>query len=324
MIIIVVKYIRKISISFFLLSLFFIVVVIFPVIYYCLWSRHSDSFIVHQETNLHPIQLLQDLLWGDSHNATNNYESFTLKDFSRETMRVYLVEVSLSNEYRRLKREESETSDLLSKASKDHMKAAFKNYEIKVEEETKSLREKRVEILNKIKLLQDIIDEKRNSDKLYISQIEVQKAMLRVEETKINVEISKMKLKISESFIKNITAYADSEKLQKVHDLDNKFMKILNAQSDNRGAYFKNREAIHYLLHSWQNQRSSQLSYWDFLYFSFCVSTTTSFGDVIPNDKISRIFVSIQIFMELFILGVLIDRFARRINKEKNLTVEKQ
>ena len=50
----------------------------------------------------------------------------------------------------------------------------------------------------------------------------------------------------------------------------------------------------------------------DFLYFSACISTTTTFGDITANKPWLRLVVALQILSGIFILSMMLERFSRK------------
>jgi len=51
----------------------------------------------------------------------------------------------------------------------------------------------------------------------------------------------------------------------------------------------------------------SKVGWADFLYFSACVSTTTTFGDIVANNTLVRIFVACQIFSGIIIVSLMLN-----------------
>lgn len=50
----------------------------------------------------------------------------------------------------------------------------------------------------------------------------------------------------------------------------------------------------------------AELNYWDFFYFSTITQTSTGYGDILPNSRMVRGVVTLQIIFGLIILGVVI------------------
>ena len=61
---------------------------------------------------------------------------------------------------------------------------------------------------------------------------------------------------------------------------------------------------------------------WDFLYYSFCVSMSMSFGDIVPNDYLTRLVAVIELIFCVIIVGVIVnylDPFRIKGKKDSSL-----
>lgn len=67
----------------------------------------------------------------------------------------------------------------------------------------------------------------------------------------------------------------------------------------------QNKKEITRLTQQLKNSQS-ELNYWDFFYFSTITQTSTGYGDILPNSRVVRGVVTLQIIMGLIILGVVI------------------
>jgi len=50
-----------------------------------------------------------------------------------------------------------------------------------------------------------------------------------------------------------------------------------------------------------------ELSYWDFLYFSAIITGTVGFGDIVPNTTETKLYVTLQICINIFVTFVLLN-----------------
>lgn len=69
------------------------------------------------------------------------------------------------------------------------------------------------------------------------------------------------------------------------------------------------------LVNCFHQNRSSTCSFWDFLYYSLCVGTTVSFGDIAPNDSCTRGLAALEIIFCIIIIGVLLDKIAKKFDR---------
>lgn len=68
------------------------------------------------------------------------------------------------------------------------------------------------------------------------------------------------------------------------------------------------------LVKCFHENRSSTCSFGDFLYYSLCVGTTVSFGDIAPNNSCTRALAALEILICICIIGVFLDRLSKKFN----------
>lgn len=63
------------------------------------------------------------------------------------------------------------------------------------------------------------------------------------------------------------------------------------------------------------NNRLDAVSYLDFVYYSICVSTTVSFGDIAPNNGLTRLLAIIELLACIVLIGTIVDKIIKRERK---------
>lgn len=58
--------------------------------------------------------------------------------------------------------------------------------------------------------------------------------------------------------------------------------------------------------------RRDAVSFMDFVYYSICVSTTVSFGDIAPNNGLTRTVAIIELLLCIILVGAIVDRIIKR------------
>ena len=71
------------------------------------------------------------------------------------------------------------------------------------------------------------------------------------------------------------------------------------------------------LISSFHHNRLESVGLLDFFYYSICVSTTVSFGDIAPNNGWTRFLAIAELLLCMLLLAVLLDRVAKKVNKGK-------
>lgn len=61
-----------------------------------------------------------------------------------------------------------------------------------------------------------------------------------------------------------------------------------------------------------ENRRES-VGFIDFLYYSICVSTTVSFGDIAPNNGTTRMLAIIELLLCIILVGIVLDKINKKI-----------
>ena len=72
---------------------------------------------------------------------------------------------------------------------------------------------------------------------------------------------------------------------------------------------------IREMVRLYHNNRIKSVSFGDFLYYSICVSTTVSFGDIIPNKGISRFWAVFELLLCIVLVAIILDDIKKARNK---------
>lgn len=65
-----------------------------------------------------------------------------------------------------------------------------------------------------------------------------------------------------------------------------------------------------------ENRRET-VGLFDFLYYSVCVSTTTSFGDIVPNNTLTRTISLLELLACVFWVGMMINKISKRLDEKR-------
>lgn len=66
------------------------------------------------------------------------------------------------------------------------------------------------------------------------------------------------------------------------------------------------------IVNRFHNNRISSAGFLEFLYYSICVSTTVSFGDIAPNNGLTRFLAIMELLLCMVIVGFILDGIIRR------------
>lgn len=136
-----------------------------------------------------------------------------------------------------------------------------------------------------------------------------------VELANLNYELAKKRAEV-QSYIVNNWGMFVPEKLKDAIKNENeniiKFDREIVELECKRTQMSSNLVNLTNLFH--ENRRES-ISFWDFLYYSVCVSTSVSFGDIAPNDNCTRFIALIELLSCIILVGVILDGINKRVNR---------
>lgn len=76
---------------------------------------------------------------------------------------------------------------------------------------------------------------------------------------------------------------------------------------------------IRNLIVDFHENRRDAVGFLDFLYYSICISTTVSFGDIAPNSGLTRVIAIIELLFCIIIVGIIANRIINSREKKRNL-----
>lgn len=308
----------KIHRNIFILTIVYIlIVVLFAFIYYIFWKNNPDNFIVQEEINLFPITELRQLLQSDDLNIPL-YDSsgleFSLNKVSSITEEQKQKLVATYSEMERLQnlsdlqwQQVSDISAVLAEITNENFKEHF-------DSQTRSLRNHEQELLEKISSLEKIVE--ASSDPNANLQLQLEISSLKVETIEVRIDILNKENELRQEYLNNVSKFQDP----KVVALqDNLYASYEESQANLRkirDSYYELRVNVYDIWTEIRDARVQRLSYFDFLYFSFTISLASPFGDIIPNNKIIRFLVFIQLFVDILLIGFFVTSFTDIFSKK--------
>lgn len=282
-------------------------------LYWAIWNRHPDYFVVQQELNLYPFDSVESLLWSGE-------------------IRVLPAQFSGLGEL------SEEASDLLTsadqlRAAQAKLKENVEDLERKIATASRELERNRSEQIEEYKRKEMGPFEQRRRE--LVGQItETEKRVLldpsaydplRVAVADLRVQLAQHDYQMSQKYLDLATRILDQYgRFAKVEDIDQ--WRRLDQQADDARAAlqqiydksFSLRQRAAELLAQWRGARVARLGMWDFLYFSLGVSTTTTFGDIVPNHRFVRSVVSVQLMMSIILMGLFVNSLSADLTARRS------
>lgn len=278
---------------------YLLVVVIYSGAYYSVWCISPDGFIVNSELNKYPLSRAFNYIGGSS-TVVNGVPALPgLVEFSQELdekdneMRALNAEIY--NGDRKVEQLRAEQEKL---GSQNQVLMASKILEY----QNKQVAQANIDVVEAERGLgiyeSGLTDLEKESDK-YRMVI----AYKKVDLADLKVIAAKKAEEAANYILKNMSRFSDpgiasrlsvvsqdiqrswverEQKVEKLHGL-------IDSQSSRLG--------------SWREQRASMLSWYDFLFFSIGISTTTTYGDLVGNSRFVRFAIASQLFLCIFIMA---------------------
>lgn len=136
--------------------------------------------------------------------------------------------------------------------------------------------------------------------------------------TTLELAYAEKNKEVQDNILKHYGAFVPIElSLEYQQNHDDKISLIVAKQNleQNRrdvSAYIRNTVAL------FHKNRRETVGLLDFLYYSVCVSTTTSFGDISPNNTLSRTISLIELLLCVFLIGCMINKISKSLDKKEN------
>lgn len=128
-----------------------------------------------------------------------------------------------------------------------------------------------------------------------------------------NLEISKKLLAHHSFVLSNFGQFGSADLRDRIQDEDQKLQIFREKHARAEEDYREKRVEVYDAFMQARADIFSSIGLVDFLYFSACVSTTTTFGDITANNRWVRLLVVLQILIGIMILAFFIQSITAKI-----------
>ncbi len=135
-----------------------------------------------------------------------------------------------------------------------------------------------------------------------------------IEESRLQVDYAVKYKDVLDYVFRNLQAFIPFEDVELRNDC---FSKIVSRGGEKRSLEQERCNLVRSFQESssqFHENRRLSVGFFDFLYYSICVSTTVSFGDIAPNNGLTRLFA----ILELLSCILLVSKIINELNKKRN------
>ena len=137
---------------------------------------------------------------------------------------------------------------------------------------------------------------------------------LLIEKTQLEVDYAVKNKEVLDYVFRNLQLFIPLEERDLLNDYSSKIVSSTVEKNSLELERFELVRSIRKSVSSFHDNRRSSVGFLDFVYYSFCVSTTVSFGDIAPNNGWTR-FIAI---LELLSCIVLVHFILTGMTKKEN------
>ncbi len=134
-----------------------------------------------------------------------------------------------------------------------------------------------------------------------------------VELAKLEQEYAEQSAKISSYVVEKWGTFLPDSISDRITILHEEYMMLNNQKTILEDARRKVSSKIRDSIISFHQNRHDSVNYWDFLYYSICVSTTVSFGDIAPNNEETRIVSILELLTCIILIGYIVSLFQNKM-----------
>ena len=264
------------------------------------WWLKPDSFIINPGLNVQPFQEINHFLWDDSPNYLTS-RNIGLREIKIEYDKNY---IKIQNAIDGIKKVDQRHKKLEDEAEKlsivrdNEVDENFSAYDIRMLKPFKNF---------EVKLQDELSDLEKKLPKTIKNQSDLEKIKI-VGEKRIELASARLKTAVqaaknSQFLLDNIPAFFSKSTAKKYNEISNERSLLYKKRYDLEKERGEARVIAIDTVSKDLAEIRNRVKWSDFVFFSVGISTTTTFGDLVANDRATKSIVSIQLLLCLFIVG---------------------
>lgn len=289
--------------------IYFAIIVLFSVIYGLIYLHDTSSFIIEKQFNQKTYGILEirDKLDEDENMELNHPSDITefLESITPLYMELNRINGCIDSTDIKIKSTSTIIDSIQNVFSESREKDINCQLEIYVKAEQKSL--------DSIRQIIDILLKKYPDEGETIAIT----SGLYVQEAQMDYALLSKKVKFHDWVLKNFSGFGDkalSDTLSYYYkiklELDSTCFELKQKLISIKSEILNENQKFHIA-------RLQQVTYWDFLYFSFTTGFSNNFGDIVPNSTMARIAVTFHVFISIIFIAILLDAIVKRFGEHR-------
>lgn len=138
-----------------------------------------------------------------------------------------------------------------------------------------------------------------------------------VELANLRYEYAKMHLKVQNYIIDHFVSFIPDSLLSRIREYEEEYL-LLSGEAPNielsrKVTAAKMKDAVD----KFHNNRLETVGFSDFLYYSICIGTSVSFGDIAPNNSLTRVIAMVELLFCIVLIGIILHKIIKLTEPHK-------
>lgn len=138
-----------------------------------------------------------------------------------------------------------------------------------------------------------------------------------VELANLRYEYAKMHLKVQNYIIDHFVSFIPDSLLSRIREYEEEYL-LLSGEAPNielsrKVTAAKMKDAVD----KFHNNRLETVGFSDFLYYSICIGTSVSFGDIAPNNSLTRVIAMVELLFCIVLIGIILNKIIKLTEPHK-------
>lgn len=295
-----------------LLSIYILLIFVFWLIYNIIYRLDSTSFVFEKQYNQRTLDIMNVWEYLDNPVSINLNLPDDIYEFN-QSIKPLSDSLNLTNEkIKELEKEQHNTKHVLDSIYKIFEESRSQDIEQKLSLYIKQEKDTLQRIQDILNIINIILEQDSINDGYTIA-----KSRLLVDKFNLKYRIAIKEAEFRTKVLENYGSFGDRKSYNQVSELVSQDRILADSSFHLKTKYNDLKREIAHKIIDFHNKRINQVGCLDFLYFSAMTSFSSSFGDIIPNNFIARLFITIHVISSIILIAFIIERLSRRYNNEE-------
>ena len=290
--------------------LYFVSIFIFAAVYYFNWITNTSGFIVNNEFNEFTVDLFSLYEKDYNVNAEQGGVPFSIDKMNEEMVPFFRRTAGLQARIA-----DCEKNIIALKLAEDTLAARMER------SHDQNLNQVLADSLRPFQLRKDSLEGElakipaqgaAQTAALGGDDSDVKAARLRFELARCEYDMFKLTSEIQSQGLRQRLNYIDRRLIETSDRLNVNMLDLYQFSTQLNDSLLNTRSKIRSLIDQFHRNRVDKVRFVDFIYFSVVTATSTGYGDIIPNNRLIRIIVTVQVLFSLTIFGMFLAHVTRQ------------